>query len=204
MENLYTTLSKTPCGSYIEGKKQELTEKQKQRFLSGTTIHEVHRLLGTAFQYAVEWGILVKSPVPVDIPKESTQERTIWTVEEMRAALDSMEDPILHLAVHLTLVGALRAGEIVGLTPEDLDFDAADGIGTFRMQTTKNRKFPPVGNSLLYISLLSVALIASFTSSAILNNLFAICNSRLLPTNQIVNCDGRVRPQGRTLFLFCI
>ena len=34
MENLYTTLSKTPCGSYVEGKKQELTEKQKQRFLS--------------------------------------------------------------------------------------------------------------------------------------------------------------------------
>ena len=101
MENLYTTLSKTPCGSYIEGKKQELTEKQKQRFLSGTTIHEVHRLLGTAFQYAVEWGILVKSPVPVDIPKKSTQERTIWTVEEIRAALDSMDDPILHLAVHL-------------------------------------------------------------------------------------------------------
>jgi len=63
MENLYTTLSKTPCGSYIEGKKQELTEKQKQRFLSCTTIHEVYRLLGTAFQYAVEWGILVKSPV---------------------------------------------------------------------------------------------------------------------------------------------
>ena len=64
MENLYTTLSKTPCGSYIEGKKQNLTEKQKQRFLSGTTIHEVHRPLGTAFQHAVEWGILVKSPIP--------------------------------------------------------------------------------------------------------------------------------------------
>ena len=112
MENLYTTLSKMPCGSYIEGKKQELTEKQKQRFLSGTTIHEVHRLLGTAFQYAVGWGIFVKSPVPVDSPKKSTQERTIWTVEEMRAALDSMEAPILHLAVHLTLVGALREGEI--------------------------------------------------------------------------------------------
>ena len=60
-----------------------------------------------------------------------------------------------------------------------------------------------MGNALLYISLLSVALIASFTGSAILNDLFAICNSRLLPTNQIVNCDGRVRPiQGRTLFLF--
>ena len=61
------------------------------------------------------------------------------------------------------------------------------------MQEEKNRKFP-LGNTLLYISLLSVVLIASFSSSAILNNLFAICNSRLLPTNQIVNCDGRVRP----------
>ena len=55
----------------------------------------------------------------------------------MRAALDSMEDPILHLAVHLTLVGALREGEIVGLTPEDIDFDAADGtINTFCCITT--------------------------------------------------------------------
>ena len=69
MENLYTTLSKTPCGSYIEGKKQELTEKQKQRFLSGTTIHEVHRLLGTAFQYAVEWGILIKVLFPWTAPR---------------------------------------------------------------------------------------------------------------------------------------
>ena len=42
------------------------------------------------------------------------------------------------------------------------------------MQTTKNRKFPPVGNSLLYISLLSVVF------------------GRVRPI------------QGRTLFLFCV
>ena len=53
----------------------------------------------------------------------------------------------------------------------------------------RNRAFP-TGNALLYILLLSVALIASFTGSAILNDLFAICNSRLLPTNQIVNCEA--------------
>ena len=71
----------------------------------------------------------------------------------MRAALDSMEDPILHLAVHLTLVGALREGEIVGLTPEDLDFDAADGIGTFRINKSMlnpehpaRRLYPPKAN----------------------------------------------------------
>ncbi len=139
LENLYSTLSKTPCGQYIEGKKQKLTPKQKQRLLSGTTIHEVHRLLHTAFLYAVEWGILLKSPVPLEGPKKTTQERSIWTVDEMRAALASMEDPILHLAVHLTLVGALREGEVAGLTPEDIDFDAAGGIGTFSVNKSMQR-----------------------------------------------------------------
>ena len=139
LEDLYATLSKTPCGQYLEGKKQVLSEKQKQRFLSGTTIHEVHRLLRTAFQYAVEWGILIKSPVPVDSPKKSIQERAIWDADEMWAALASMEDPILHLAVHLTLVGALREGEVAGLTPEDLDFEGADGTGTFRINKCMQR-----------------------------------------------------------------
>ena len=104
LEDLYATLGKTPCGQYYEGKKQVLSEKQQQRLLSGTTIHEVHRLLRTAFQYAVEWGILIKSPVPVDSPKKSIQERAIWDADEMWAALASMEDPILHLAVEPVLI----------------------------------------------------------------------------------------------------
>ena len=69
------------------------------------------------------------------------------------------------------------------------------------MPPAKRNRASPTGNALLYILLFYVDLIASFTSSAILNDLFAICNSRLLPTNQIVNCDGRVRPiQGAPCF----
>ena len=104
IEALYDTLSKTPCGQYVGGKRRDLSPKQQKRTLSGTTLHEVHQLLHNSFLLAVEWGILIKSPVPVEAPKKTTQERSIWEVEEMRAALDSMEDPILHLAVHLTLV----------------------------------------------------------------------------------------------------
>ena len=84
---------------------------------------------------AVKWGLLIKSPVPVEAPKKTTQERSIWEVDEMRAALDSMEDPILHL----TLVGALREGEVAGLTPEDIDFDAANGMGTFTVNRSMQR-----------------------------------------------------------------
>ena len=139
IEALYDTLSKTPCGQYVGGKRRDLSPKQQKRTLSGTTLHEVYQLLHNSFLLAVEWGILIKSPVPVEAPKKTTQERSIWEVDEMRAALDSMEDPILHLAVHLILVGALREGEIVGLTPENLDFDAADGMGTFRINKSMQR-----------------------------------------------------------------
>ena len=139
IEALYDTLSKTPCGQYVGGKRRDLSPKQQKRTLSGTTLHEVHQLLHNSFLLAVEWGILIKSPVPVDSPKKSIQERAIWDADEMWAALASMEDPILHLAVHLTLVGALREGEVAGLTPEDLDFDGADGTGTFRINKCMQR-----------------------------------------------------------------
>ena len=139
IEALYDTLSKTPCGQYVGGKRRDLSPKQQKRTLSGTTLHEVHQLLHNSFLLAVEWGILIKSPVPVEAPKKTTQERSIWEVDEMRAALDSMEDPILHLAVHLTLVGALREGEVVGLTPEDIDFGAADGMGTITINKSIQR-----------------------------------------------------------------
>ena len=139
IEALYDTLSKTPCGQYVGGKRRDLSPKQQKRTLSGTTLHEVHQLLHNSFLLAVEWGILIKSPVPVEAPKKTTQERSIWEVDEMRAALDSMEDPILHLAVHLTLVGVLREGEVAGLTPEDIDFDAANGMGTFTVNRSMQR-----------------------------------------------------------------
>ena len=113
----------------------DLLPKQQKRTLSGTTLYEVHQLLHNSFLLAVEWGILIKSPVPVEAPKKTTQERSIWEVDEMRAALDSMEDPILPL----TLVGTLREGDVAGLTPEDIDFDAANGMGTFTVNRSMQR-----------------------------------------------------------------
>ena len=69
IEALYDTLSKTPCGQYVGGKRRDLSPKQQKRTLSGTTLHEVHQLLHNSFLLAVEWGILIKSPVPVEAPK---------------------------------------------------------------------------------------------------------------------------------------
>ena len=41
----------------------------------------------------------------------------------MLAALQTIENPALHLAVHMSMILSLREGEILGLQPSDLDFD---------------------------------------------------------------------------------
>ena len=57
----------------------------------------------------------------------------------MLAALQTMTDPALHLAVHLSMILSLRAGEILGLQPGDIDFDAADGRGTITVGRSLQR-----------------------------------------------------------------
>ena len=135
----YATLSQTPCGQYVHGEKQELTENQKKRLLSSTSIHEVHTLLKTAFSYAVDWDLIHKSPTPREAPKINTEERIIWDERTMLAALQTIENPALHLAVHLSMILSLREGEILGLQPGDLDFDAADGRGTITVNKAMQR-----------------------------------------------------------------
>ena len=139
LEQFYATLSRTPRGLYKQGVKQTLTDKQKRQFLTGASIREVHAMLKTAFSYAVEWGLLLKSPIPREAPKSTSEERAIWDEKTMLAALQTMTDPTLHLAVHLSMILSLRVGEILGLQPGDIDFDAADGRGTITVNKAMQR-----------------------------------------------------------------
>ena len=72
-------------------------------------------------------------------PKVNIEERTIWDEKTMLAALQTIENPALHLAVHMSMILSLREGEILGLQPSDLDFDASDGRGTISVSKTMQR-----------------------------------------------------------------
>ena len=119
IELLYNTLQTKKCG----GAKGYAESEGKIPVLSSTTIRHVHTLLKTAFDKAVDWKIIESNPVVCDAPKKNKTERHIWTPEMVREALDDMEHPLLHLAVHLAFICSLRIGETVGLTWEDVDFD---------------------------------------------------------------------------------
>ena len=51
----------------------------------------------------------------------------------------TIENPALHLAVHMSMILSLRVGEILGLQPGDIDFDAADGRGTITVGRSLQR-----------------------------------------------------------------
>ena len=87
----------------------------------------------------MEWDLIHKIPLPRDAPKVNSEDRTIWDEKTMLAALQTIENPALHLAVHLSMILSLREGEIPGLQPSDLDFDAADGRGTILVNKIMQR-----------------------------------------------------------------
>ena len=90
--------------------------------------------------YRVEEIAQLLAISPRDAPKVNIEERTIWDEKTMLAALQTIENPALHLAVHMSMILSLREGEILGLQPSDLDFDAADGRGTIAVNKTMQRK----------------------------------------------------------------
>lgn len=102
-------------------------------------LEQFYAMFKTAFSYAVEWGLLLKSPIPREAPKSTSEERAIWDEKTMLAALQTMTDPTLHLAVHLSMILLLRVGEILGLQLGDIDFDAADGRGTITVGRSLQR-----------------------------------------------------------------
>ena len=90
--------------------------------LSSTTQRHIYVLLHSAMDKAVEWKIINSNPVVCDPPKRSTKETASWDIDTLRAALDMIEDDILHLAVHMAFVCSLRIGEAMALSWDDVDF----------------------------------------------------------------------------------
>ncbi len=118
IEKLYDTL---------RSKKNSRAKKQdtgSDPCLSPTTIRLVHIILKMAFSKAVEWKLIQESPVICKAPKRNRKsEKAVWDSGTVKEALDGINDPVLHLAVHLAFICSARNGEIMSLTWDCVDFD---------------------------------------------------------------------------------
>ena len=97
--------------------------------LCNNTIAKDHRFLKQAMQYAVDEGIIDRTPFTrrVKPPKRTTREPNALDAEgraRLLEALDSTEDTELTLAVRLGLACGLRREEMCGLRWRDVDAKA--------------------------------------------------------------------------------
>ena len=98
--------------------------KDPRKYLSSTTIKEVHDILRPFFRKAEEYKLISETPVPHERPVKREHERTICHEETMAQALKDLEDnPLPHLAIHCAFVWSLRNEETMSITLDNIDLE---------------------------------------------------------------------------------
>jgi integrase len=89
--------------------------------LSSGTVKKNYDVLASMFPVAKEWGYTTENPV-TKAPSVRYKKRKFWVREQIQDALNRIDDPLLHLAVHITFMCSLRSGEALGLEIRSIDF----------------------------------------------------------------------------------
>ncbi len=93
--------------------------------ITGATINREMAILKTAFNKAIEWGLLESNPVErVKFFSEKDRGRTRYLSTDEKAKLLAILSPELRRFVIVALKTGMRAGEILGLKWLDIDSNA--------------------------------------------------------------------------------
>ncbi len=106
--------------------KKDGTKTERQYVLSEMTLKHIHRLIGTILQTAFRKGLIRENPISrTDAPKAKKHEVQAYDTSTITQLLSFLEDTDIQFkaAVHITLAGGLRLGELMGLEWEDIDYE---------------------------------------------------------------------------------
>ena len=79
-------------------------------------------LISGSLNQAIAWGYITQNPAQyASPPKYTPGERVIWSENDAASAIQLCNDPILRLALLLSIGGSLRIGEVLGLTWDCVD-----------------------------------------------------------------------------------
>ena len=91
-----------------------------------TYLRTINNQLTAAFNFAVKFYGLRENPCHKagSMGKKNADEMLFWTNEEFKVFIKAMEDrPIGYTVFMVMYYTGLRVGELLALTPEDIDFD---------------------------------------------------------------------------------
>lgn len=122
---------------------QWLNYLQDEKQISQKTIRNSFFLLNNIFQYAMKWSYVKSNPCELaTLSARNRKEAGYYTNDEVITLLDKLaslpkEKLYLRIGIMLTLFTGMRKGELMGLTWEDVDFDACT------LSINKTRQYTP-------------------------------------------------------------
>ena len=112
--------------------------------LAPKTVRNLHGMLHHAFKDAVRWRRLGLNPCDAaDQPRKNEPEMKVWSGEQIRTFMASLEGDRLASIWHLLLTTGMRRGELLGLRWSDLDLTS--GRLTIRSTMTMVDGVPQAG-----------------------------------------------------------
>lgn len=92
---------------------------------SFATVKKIFSVCNNAFKTAIKWNMLKENPLEfVKLPNKFEEKKIkVWDIETVKRFLEDIRDEKIHTAVTLALHAGLRAGEICGLTWDNVDFE---------------------------------------------------------------------------------
>jgi len=115
-------------------------EKVLEKILSGKTVLQYHRILHKALDKAYKMQIISKNPTDlVDAPKAKKFKAKVLTIDEVKQLFETVRDNRLEVPIHLAIMLGLRAGEILGLSWDKINFES--NVITIDTALVRNKGF---------------------------------------------------------------
>lgn len=134
---------------------EHLFQKMADDDYSTKTIRDVYNILNAMFKYAIHNRLIAFNPCAgVCLPKTKTKEIRVLTIAEQKEVLEHAKGRLYENLIITALGTGMRAGELLGLTWDDIDFvkreihvnktlvhvkDVNTGKYTFKYQTPKTK-----------------------------------------------------------------
>lgn len=114
------------------------------RGVSRRYAYNVLSLLARAFDDAVSWGLIARSPVDrAELPKPEHTRATAWTEDELRAVLAAIVGHPYEAAYLVILWGGLRIGEVLALRWSDIADDGTVSVTRAEQTAITGRPIGP-------------------------------------------------------------
>ena len=119
------------------GRVDRIEAKKKPKGLAPKTVRNIHQMIGSAYNLAMEQNLVSKNPTQgCALPKVEHKEMKTLTADQLSAFFQEARDSGVYELYYLDLATGLRRGELLGLKWADVDLDR----GVLKIQRAISRQ----------------------------------------------------------------